>query len=122
MHDWSEKEMDWEGLHKAGTEIADYVYKYSGCTVVWKEKYGTLRIEWIRTPFFSNSSNSMLSRVRHLWVKYAYYLLTKAMGRVIFKYPHLYQEILDDYMDDLIIPNMLVDMYGTRGYFDEIDK
>jgi hypothetical protein len=44
MHDWSEKDFDWNGLYSAIDEIYADLKKWRVPVRDWKEKYGTCRI------------------------------------------------------------------------------
>lgn len=44
MHHWGDG-FDFKALDNIGRWIAKDVKNHSGCTLVWKEKYGTLRYE-----------------------------------------------------------------------------
>ena len=118
MHDWSEKDFDWEGLSAAGAMISEYLERHRvGCH--WKEKYGTLRL----TPyFFTGSLHSwvfpgyMYNNYDEKWQweldcnlqvqeainkacgdmirKHQYKAYNKAYQRALAAYPHLEDEIL----------------------------
>lgn len=61
-HDWSDPWFEKHGntLYKAQGYIHDYVYKWSWCRLMSKEKYGTIRYEWVLPP------GGRLSGIKHI--------------------------------------------------------
>lgn len=120
-HDWSDEDFDWKGLNEAQDFIRKYVKTWSRCNVITKEKYGTIRYEWlfppggsvrygfhIKLPYFTRSNKYMDnipivlwrwqdSIIYRLWFKLGVYTLNKAVHKAVKKWPHLKDEILEDY-------------------------
>ncbi len=110
----------WDDLYAAEHYIYNYVYRYSRCCLISKEKYGTIRYEYvfapgggyrargnIKLPFFKRKakygdfdiylfswSNSIFYRI---WVRWGKYILSKAVKSACLKFPNCKKEILDDY-------------------------
>lgn len=51
-HDWDDEwfEKNGDDLYKAQSFVHDYVYKWTRCRLISKEKYGTIRYEWMFAP------------------------------------------------------------------------
>lgn len=50
MHSWGDDWPHWNDLYEAERFIIDYVYKHSWCRLSCKEKWGTIRYEWVFPP------------------------------------------------------------------------
>lgn len=126
-HFWGDKDFDWEGLNKVMRYIYNYVYKRSLVRVSMKEKFGTIRYEWIfipgesvragfriTLPFFRRKSKYIKegmpiviwswydSIIARLWRRYGYWLLKRAIFKAVAKWPHLEDEIFEDAPEELI--------------------
>ncbi len=49
-HTWGDDWSHWDELYKAQSYLSKYVYKWSRCRLSCKEKYGTIRYEWMFPP------------------------------------------------------------------------
>ena len=54
MHIWGDEDFDWEGLNDAGSFIHQYCMSRARLCIHWKEKYGTLRYEYLDSCLFSD--------------------------------------------------------------------
>lgn len=71
MHLWNDDWPYWNDLYEAEKFISSYVYKHSWCRVMMKEKYGTLKYEWVlppRSALFTRPWTCI--RIPFLWTKY----------------------------------------------------
>lgn len=123
MHVWGDKwfEKNGQDLDKALTYIFEYVKRLSGCVIILKEKWGTIRYEWIFPPGGSVRYGayfklpSMFDRPtrygnvpRYLWywnyenilyrywVRFGKWVLTRAVKKACKKWPHLKTELTAD--------------------------
>lgn len=118
----------WNDLHKAQNFIIDYVYKKSWCRLCCKEKYGTIRYEYVLPP---GSHGKWLRRLRikcplwrkkivingkveyftrwllfwdtswlyYKWRNYGGKKLKEAVELACIKWPHIKEEIKGDLYD-----------------------
>lgn len=128
-HYWGDEDFDWEALHQAGTFIAHYCKTRAWLVLHWKEKYGTLRYEFLTSTLFSQHTPiHSLWRPGHLYYrysircrkidefigrilwslgitklvqKYQLFILRRAVELAKQKYPHIADEITDD-LDDIM--------------------
>ena len=102
-HEWGDEDFDWNSLYEAQSYIFDYVYKYSRCRVITKEKYGTIRYEYIFPPYGTLFYRSKLQRLwcrsflYRLWIKLGKKVLESAVYSACEKYPTVKAEILADF-------------------------
>lgn len=123
MHEWGDKDFDWHGLNAAGSFIARYCMHKARLKIHWKEKYGTLRIEWLSSCLFGYSpvhnlvypgylyykwpswvmkidrglgSVLRVLRITNLIAGYQLKTLNRALARAVEYWPHLKDEIEDD--------------------------
>ncbi len=47
MHDWSDETVDWAGIDNAANYISNYLKRWGRITAHGKEKYGTVRIDFL---------------------------------------------------------------------------
>lgn len=86
-HEWGDKSFDWKSLWEACNYIQKTTKRYSGLDVMMKEKYGTLRFEFI---FLWGISE-------YKWISaYQFYILYLVIKRACRKWPHIKEEILED--------------------------
>ena len=121
-HDWSDSDFDWNALAEAADFISKYVEKHSFCTLIQKEKYGSLRYEYvfppkgsvrvgfqIRLPFFTRKNRFFPEKrapiclwswqdswLYRKWTAYGWECVLKACLLAVDKYPHIKDEILQD--------------------------
>lgn len=112
MHYWGDDWFNKYGgdLYKAERYIYKYVRKTTGCIVVSKEKYGTIRYEMITIPvwFWRNLRFSIpFTRTKYgkkLWFFELSWLglawrglgekaMMRAIKQMVVKYPHLKKEL-----------------------------
>ena len=99
-HEWQDGWEYWKDLYRAQDEIIAYVRKYGRCCLVCKEKYGTIRYEYLfpLTPVSWNySSNRIRNFIYRWWLRYGNWILRRAIKKVIKKYPHIALELTDDF-------------------------
>ena len=116
--DWFEK--NGGDLYDAQVYIIEYVKRWSGCYVSLKEKYGTIRYEWVcpqgygeyfKLPGMLDKRTSYGRIPRYLWcwdysnplyrcwVRYGKWVLTRAIKKACKKWPNIADE-LTDYADE----------------------
>lgn len=127
MHYWDDEWFEKYGddLYAAMDYIRRYVRKYSRCHVSMKEKYGTIRYEYIFPPWGSVWIRHYIkspfkktveidghkftyrpylwawtgshSWIYRTWTRYGRYILKKAVINACINYPYVIPEILADY-------------------------
>ena len=118
-HDWGDTDFDWKGLNEAMLFIYDYVYFRSLCRAMMKEKYGSIRYEYvwppgtsfrlgfqIELPVFKRKTRFGLLPIVifnwstcwlvQKWASLGWKLVLKAALIATKKWPHLKDEILED--------------------------
>lgn len=129
-HEWGDNWPYWSKLYEAEHFIWVYTYRYSRCNLISKEKYGTLRYEYLfppggsvrfgphlyvpflrRTVKIANKKfpNQKIyiwmwsqSWLYRLWAKYGRWVLRKAIKKACEKYPEVKAEILEDYHEEFL--------------------
>ncbi len=93
-HMWGDKNFDWDALGLAMDDIQLTVKKELGLTILLKEKYGTIRYEFTAMwqydngGFFQDTLNEeTLGQLKSIILEIAD------------KYPHIKDEILEDFYD-----------------------
>lgn len=95
-HEWGDSWPHWNELYQAEQYIFKYVKKYSFCYLSLKEKYGTLRYEFINPPRWSWYIFDCWLYFK--WIKLGQFVLNKAVCSACKKFPNVKAEILDDYL------------------------
>lgn len=115
-HIWGDTWEHWDELYKAEHFIIKYVYKYSKCRLISKEKYGSIRYEhlsppWsnklrIKFPFWKKKiGNEYYPRwllfwdtcwLYRQWYNFGIYILKKAVKKACIKFPNVKEEITND--------------------------
>lgn len=107
-HDWFDKDFDFEELYKAEHWIAKQVKRLSGCYLLSKEKYGTIRYEHIVPP--KGSPYYLRGRINigkymwcwntcwlyRKWEQFGWFVTKHVVFRAVKKWPHLKDELLED--------------------------
>ncbi len=121
-HTWGDSWPHWQELYQAEIYIRDYVYKWSRCHLSSKEKYGTLRYEYIyppfhrkhwaiKLPFFEKSYHChgfklsypiylfywQTSFIYRTWVRLGKWVFKRAVKNACLRFPNVKKEILNDY-------------------------
>ena len=102
MHEWGDEFFQQYGpeLNKAMDYIRDYVYYRSNYWVMMKEKYGTIRYEFLYPqPYVYRSKwdkNKIIQCIRYYKFRLAMWLLDRAIKKACKKFPHIREEILWD--------------------------
>lgn len=86
-HNWEDSDFDWKALHGAGALISR-LSVWVGLKVWWKEKYGTLRYEFICMWGWSN--NRLIAKLQKLGFQAALFI-------ACLRYEQVAPEILDDW-------------------------
>ena len=94
-HEWGDDWPYWKDLNEVMDYIWKYVFKRSRCSVIMKEKYGTIRYEWVIPKDYR--WNSKIDFLYNMHVKLGRFFLEKAIFKACNKWPHVRNEILDDY-------------------------
>jgi hypothetical protein len=103
MHWWGDEWNGWNDLTKAHNYIHRFVRRWSGCYLMSKEKYGTIRYEHIFPPYGSMYYRNKLHRwwlnswIYYKWCAYGKFILSIAIKRAAKKYPKVKEEILEDW-------------------------
>lgn len=124
-HIWGDDWPHWAELYEAEEFIINYVYKWSRCSLVSKEKYGTLRYEWlfppfggcrfgphIKLPYFTRTYEWNGVKEKHpiyLWIwnqssiyrkweQFGHWVLQKAIKKASIKFPNVAEEIREDFL------------------------
>lgn len=120
---WSKKYG--KDLIDAGTWISTELKRRTWCTLVWKEKYGTLRYEHVICPggsvyFLKNGFSLPLwlfpvrtqhgtyprawywssSKLAQYWQSRAWHTLWKIIQEATVKWPHIEEELVEDIASD----------------------
>lgn len=123
MHSWGDDWPHWQELYAANHWISDYVYKWSWCRLQSKEKWGSLRYEYvwpptlkrngpvIRVPFLVKKINFGDGKVLnghyyilywtnswlyYKWMAYGTRVLRRAVKKACLKFPNVVKEITED--------------------------
>jgi len=103
MHDWGDEDFDWDLLYTVHNQIMHDVKLRTGCTIVSKEKYGSLRFEYVVPP--KGTACFIRSKLQGYWIRTWLYRRWELWGwRVLLDvcltaardYPTLRDEILSD--------------------------
>jgi len=92
-HTWGDDWPYWQELYAAETWVGDYVYKWSRCRLVSKEKYGTIRYEFILPP---DGRVCNVSWVYKKWTTFGCFILHKAIKKAYIKFPNVAEELSCD--------------------------
>lgn len=116
-HIWGDDWPHWDDLYKAESYISAYVYKYSFCRLMSKEKYGTIRYEYVYPPFSRKHWRIMVPYFRrhtslgdfpyyffywqtsvlyNAWRWWGYKMLGRAVRKACVKFPNVVKELTDD--------------------------
>jgi hypothetical protein len=113
MHTWGDYDFDWEGLNKAMEYIYSRTYYFSLCRISCKEKYGSVRYEFITTPF-SRYNNSIAEKCGRLYERLAWHVVKHVVFKAAKKWPHLEDELLEDLaINEELVGKSLHDKYWT---------
>ena len=86
-HQWGDEDFDWEALNEAMDYIGRFCGRWARLVVLMKEKYGTIRYEFIYLWDWS----------RFKWVRsYQEWVFQKSIERACRKWPHIEDEIKED--------------------------
>jgi len=125
-HIWGDKDFDWDALYEAQVYIIKYVRRKSRCHLICKEKYGTIRYEWvfppygsvrlkgITLPFFKKKTKygdipiylfqwNRSNWLYRWWESYGWRCTREAVFKAIQKWPHLEDELLEDLASNIEI-------------------
>lgn len=91
MHMWGDG-FDFDRLNRAGKQIEDIYRENTGLQLHWKEKYGTLRFEWISDPKLAKDDPDWLRFVDRFDEQFLF-----AVHITVCDYPDLAKEILSDF-------------------------
>ncbi len=117
MHYYGDDWPHWDELGEAHLYIQDCVYKYSLCRLISKEKWGTIRYEYIyppgcrswwfsvKLPFKRKTKWGDLdvylfnwpdSWLYYKWMSYGGWTLKRAIAKACLKFPNVVKEISVD--------------------------
>lgn len=123
-HIWGDKwfEENGEDLYRAMNYIWDYTKRWSGCSVMFKEKYGTVRYEFLFPPwgtmkyggygklpkiFDKKTSYGRIPRylwywnsfnpIYRYWARYGKWTLARAIKKACKKWPNVADELTADF-------------------------
>jgi hypothetical protein len=92
-HVWGDDWPYWDDLKDAEQYISEYVCSRTECGISMKEKYGTLRYEFIWVPSHLDYVNMHSSVIRHL---------KDAVMDAVDKWPHIKLEITEDFNPEFL--------------------
>lgn len=137
-HLWGDDWEHWNDLYKAETWIRKYVKRHSLCRIISKEKYGSIRFEYLLPPYTSLMRRSFgiyapwkkttrwgsyrpclwcweQSLVNRLWCKLGWWTTKRAVLKAVKKWPYLKDELLSDIAsDEKLMGKKIHDQYWTR--------
>ena len=120
MHYWGEEDFDWDGLYDTERKIYEALKKSTGCRLVSKEKYGTIRYEFILPPgcaiWCRNKVQLWWSQcwLTQKWTIWAWRRLFKIVQKEIEKNPHLEDELMEDLAsNEWLVGKEIHDKYWT---------
>lgn len=102
-HIWGDDWPHWKELYEAQDFIYEHTYRWSRCRLSSKEKYGTIRYEYVFPPYTVTWSKSPLqhywmnSRLAGLWANFGWYMCGRAIKKAIKRWPHLEDELCEDF-------------------------
>ncbi len=120
-HMWGDDWAHWDELYEAQNYIVKRVRQLSKCRLSCKEKYGTIRYEWLyppggyhyvrwelKLPFIMKTTpygkcpyilwRWCDSWAYRQWVKLGNWSLRKAIKEAMLKFPNVKEEIYDDWI------------------------
>ena len=122
MHEWGDYDFDFEELYKAQQWIVKWVNRLSGCYLMSKEKYGTIRWEHIippgsglcnlRTPLRRWWVNR--SWLHKKWVRFGWWVTIQVIKKAIKKWPDLKSELVVDFPYEERLPPKLKEIYWSH--------
>lgn len=106
MHSWGD---DWFEKHgKDFSEAQHYIYdftkRWSRCNLSFKEKYGTIRYEWIFPPYGAIYYRNPIHRfwvsswLYYKWEHFGWYVCGLALQRAVKKWPQFETELCCDFI------------------------
>lgn len=103
MHVWGD-DFDWTDLYAAQEYISKFTKRYSGCNLCSKEKYGTIRYEWMFPPYGGIYLRKGLYRywneswLYRQWTHFGWYVCGLAIKRALKIWPNLEDELRSDFL------------------------
>lgn len=120
MHIWGDDWKWWKELYDAQQFIYKYTYRWSLCRLCSKEKYGTIRYEFMFPPFSGIFYNHWYSRwwisskLHNLWARFGWYICGKAIKKALKKWPQLEKELCSDFLANTKFGRECEDKYWTK--------
>lgn len=103
-HWWGDDWPYWDDLYAAERYLYKFTKRWSRCSISTKEKYGTIRYEWIFPPWSGVFYHSRIqgwwvnySWLHRKWARYGKWVLGLAVQRACKKWPQVKNELLDDW-------------------------
>ena len=119
MHSWGDDWPFWEDLYRAESFIEVYVWKWSRCSLMTKEKWGSIRYERLYPGRFmlswkldqlcakvfgdKQSKYGPYPRVRwsgswlyNVWARFGLWVTRRAIQKACLKWPRLTDELMQD--------------------------
>lgn len=98
VHYWGDKDFDWEALDKAMDFIYKFCLKAGKFRPVMKEKYGTIRYEFVSTwIMYEHDGLETWESVSEDVQKKRKKIFDQALIRAAKRWPHVEEEIWEDY-------------------------
>lgn len=122
MHYWGDEWFDKHGddLYTAQRYISTHVKRYSRCNLISKEKYGTIRYEYILPPYGALFIRNRVHRywlhcyLYRVWTGYGWWTTLRAVENAIEKWPHLEAELMQDLAcNEELVGKEIHDKYWT---------
>lgn len=104
MHEWGDSWEHWKELYKAENYISNFVYRWSRCILCSKEKYGSIRYEWMFPPLGGVYYRYWYSKawihcwLYQKWALFGWWVCGIAIKKAIKKWPYLEEELCCDFM------------------------
>jgi len=105
MHQWGDDWEHWDELYATEQKIRKTVWFWTRCRLISKEKYGTIRYEFILPPggkfFYPKKYYKVLnwwnsSKLFHWWCKLGWKFTLWTVLKTAKKKPYLADELLED--------------------------
>jgi hypothetical protein len=113
IHMWGDDWPYWPDLENARIFIYKYVKRYSGCRLMSKEKYGTIRYEYVFPPggglFYRTwwQKYWLGSNLYNMWVNFGWKMTARAIRKAVLKWPQLTKELVCDFdRDGFLAPEL----------------
>ncbi len=95
-HFWGDSWSYWDELYKAESELNAFMRKFRIYYFSTKEKYGSIRYEWL---WVRNEKIRSILFLNTLLLNIGYRLVRYKVNQLVKKYPFLKEELLEDFWE-----------------------